>query len=161
MYRERERERSTQTRGRNMLEFFHHETLQYPPVLAKGGENWSGTKSVLFKCILSDFTTKTIGAQPKATRAALEGSVLVNLVKPKKNRSFLAYSSEVFCPQIRKHQDLYVADRVDTHKEQSLKTATPLKRGKVESTRIFSGANQLERFVSFRLENDRIIRLLI
>ena len=114
-----------------MLEFFHHETLQYPPVLAIGGENWSGTKSDLVKCILSDFTTKTIGDQPKATRAALEGSVLVNLVKPKKNRSFLDYSSEVFCPQIRKHQDLYVADRVNTHKEQSLKTTTPLKRGKV------------------------------
>ena len=118
-----------------MLEFFNHETLQYPPVLAKCGEIWSGTKSDLVKCILPDFTTKTSGAQPKATRAALEGSVLVNLVDPKKNRSFIDYSSEVFCPQIRKHQNLYVADRVDvvfdTHKEQSLKTATRLKRGKV------------------------------
>ena len=44
---------STQIRGGNMLEFLNHETLQYPPALAKGGEMWSGTKSDLVKCILS------------------------------------------------------------------------------------------------------------
>ena len=73
----------------------------------------SGTKSDLVECILPDSTTSTIDAQPKATGAVLEGSVLVNLVKPKKNQSFKDYSSEMFYPQIRKHQDLYVADKVD------------------------------------------------
>ena len=85
------------------------------------------------KCILPDSTTSTIDPQPKETGAVVEGSVLVNLVKPKKNRSFKDYSSEVFYPQICKHQDLYVTDRVhvvfDTYKDQSLKTTTSVKRG--------------------------------
>ena len=125
---------STQFLGGNMLEFFNHETLQYLPPFAKGSEMRSGTKSDLVKCILTDFTTSTINAQPKANGAVSKGSVLVNLIKPKKNQSFKYYSSEVFCPHIRKQQDLYVADRVDvvfdTYKEQSLKTTTRLKRRK-------------------------------
>lgn len=75
---------STQTRGGSMLEFFNHETLQYPPALTKGGEMRSGRKSDLLKCILPDSPTSTINAQPKATGTVLEASVLVNLVKPKK-----------------------------------------------------------------------------
>ena len=35
-----------------MLEFFNHETLQYPPALANGGEMRSETKSNFVKCIL-------------------------------------------------------------------------------------------------------------
>ena len=101
--------------------------------------------------------TSTIDAQPKATGAVLEGSVLVNLVKPKKNQSFKDYSSEVFYPQIRKHQDLYVTDKVDvvfdTYKEESLKTTTGVKRGKgvpKKSAREFSDAKELEKFPSSR-----------
>ena len=103
---------STQTRGGSMLEFFNHETLQYPPALAKGGKMRSGRKSDLMKCILPDSTTSTINAQPKATGTVLEASVLVNLVKPKKNQSFKDYSPEVFYPQICKHKDLYRVDVV-------------------------------------------------
>ena len=104
---------STQIHGENVLEFFSHETLQHPPALVKGGEMRTGTKSDLVKCILPDSTTSTIDSQPKGTGAVLEGSVLVNVVKPKKNQSFKYYSSEVFYPQIGKHQDLYFANRVD------------------------------------------------
>ena len=109
-----------------MLEFFNQETLQYPPAMAKGD---------LVKCILPDSITSTTDAQPKATGSVLVGSVLANLVKPKKNQSFKYYSSEVFYTQIRKHQDLHVADWVDvvfdTYKKQSLKTTKLVKRGKV------------------------------
>ena len=75
---------STQIRGGSMLEFFNHETLQYPPALTKGGEMRSGRKSDLLKCILPDSPTSTVNTQPKATGTVLEASVLVNLVKPKK-----------------------------------------------------------------------------
>lgn len=47
---------------------------------------------------------------------------------------FKDYSSELFYPQICKHQHLYVADRkdvvFDTFKEQTLKTTTCVNRGK-------------------------------
>ena len=106
-----------------MLEFFIQESLQYLPALAKGGEMQSRTKSDLVKCILPHSIIRTIDAQPKTTGALLEGSVLVKLVKQKKNLSFKDYS-EVFYSQIRKHQDLDVADRADvvfdTYKEHSL-----------------------------------------
>ena len=46
--------------------------------MAKVDEMWSGTKADLVKCILSDSTTSTTDAQPKATGAVLEGSPLVN-----------------------------------------------------------------------------------
>ena len=141
--------------------------LQYPPALAISGEMRSGTKSDLVKCILPDPVTSTIDAQPKTTGSVLEGSVLVNLVKPKKNQSFKDYSSEVFYPQFHKQQDLHVADILnvvfDTYKEESLKTTTRVKRGKrcsQESVMEFSGANELERFPSFRSEQNRIILLL-
>ena len=70
---------STQIRGGNMLEFLNHETLQYPPALAKGGEMQSRTMSDLVKCILPDSTTSTIDAQPKTTGAVLKGSVYTKL----------------------------------------------------------------------------------
>ena len=96
-----------------MLEFFNHETLQYPPVLAKGSEMRSGRKPDRVKSILPESTTSATDAQPKVPGAVLKGSIIVNLVKCRKNHSFKDYSSEVFYPQICKYHNLYVADRVD------------------------------------------------
>ena len=73
---------STQIRGVYMLEFFIHETLQYPLALAKGGEMSSGKKSYLVKSILPDSTTSIIDAQPKATGAVLEAIRRFNTGKP-------------------------------------------------------------------------------
>ena len=118
-----------------MLEFVNHETFQYPPVLAKDGEMRSGTKSNLVNCILPDSTTSTIDAKLKPTGDVLDDSVLINLMKPKKNQPFKDFLSEVFYPQICKHQYLYVADTVDkvfdTNKKQSLKMTAQVKRGEV------------------------------
>ena len=93
---------STKIRGRNMEEFFSHETLQYPPALARSGEMHSGNKSDLVKCIQPLSYTETVSNQPKVPAVVLEGSVLVNLAKPKKNQSFKDYATDVFYPQIRK-----------------------------------------------------------
>ena len=76
---------STQIRGGNMKDFFSHETLQYPPALARSGEMCSGNKSDLVKCICPLPYTETVSNQPKVPAVVLEDSVLVNLAKPKKN----------------------------------------------------------------------------
>ena len=79
--------------------------------------------------------TETVSNQPKVPAVVLEGSVLVNLAKPKKNQSFKDYATDVFYPQIRKQMNEYSAQRVgavfDTYKDQSLKASTQVKRGKV------------------------------
>ena len=125
---------STQIRGGNMEAFFSHETLQYPPALTRSGGIRSGNKSDLVKCIQPLSYTETVSNQPKVPAVVLEGSVLVNLAKPKKNQSFKDYATDVFCPQIRKQMNEYSAQRVDivfdTYKDQSLKASTRVKRGK-------------------------------
>ena len=79
---------STQIRGGDMNEFFSHETLNIPPSLSKNEEMRSGTKADLLKCFnletFNDFQTKP----PKVDAACLEGSVLVNMTKQKKNQIF-------------------------------------------------------------------------
>ena len=125
---------STQIRGGNIEEFFSHETLQYSPALTRSGGMRSGNKSDLVKCIQLLSYTETVSNQPKVPAVVLEGWVLVNLAKPKKNQSFKNYATDVFYPQIRKQMNEYSAQRVDivfdTYKDQSLKASTRVKRGK-------------------------------
>ena len=125
---------STQIRGGNMEEFFSHETLQYPPALARSGRIRSGNKSDLVKCIQPLSYTETVSNQPKVPAVVLEGSVLVNLANPNKNQSFKDHATHVFYPQIRKQMNEYSAQRVDivfdTYKDQSLKGSTRVKRRK-------------------------------
>ena len=131
---------STQISGRNMEEFFSHETLQYPQALARRGEMRSGNKFDLVKCIHSLSDTETVSNQSKVLAVVLEGSVLVNLAKPKKNQSFKDYATDVFCPQIRKHMNDYSAQPVDIkfdmYKDESLKASTRVKRGKRISRKV-------------------------
>ena len=65
--------------------------------------------------------------QPKVPAVVLEGAVLVNLAKPKKNQSLRH-------PQIQKQMNEYSAHRVDIafdmYKDQSLKALTQVKIGK-------------------------------
>ena len=77
---------SNQVRGGNMDQFFSHETLKYPPALTKCGEMRSGEKSDILKCITPSPIKSPV---PKVEAAALEGSVLVNMIKPKKNQTFV------------------------------------------------------------------------
>ena len=64
----------------------------------------------------------------------LEGSVLVNMLKPKKNQTFEGYCIDTVKPAIQKHVTEYNAQRMDivfdTYKKDSLKSQTRLKRGK-------------------------------
>lgn len=122
---------ATQVRGGDLNDFFCHETLPYPPALSKGGEMRSGNKSDLAKCIQP---SEVISTAPKVNAAVLEGSVIVNMTKPKKNQSFENYAAESFYPQVKKYQREYQSQRIDvvfdTYKSSSLKAATRTKRGK-------------------------------
>ena len=68
------------------------------------------------------------------TAAALEGSVLVNMTKPKKNQSFKSYCSDIFFSQVKKLQQEYTCESIyivlDTYKDPSLKASTRMKRRK-------------------------------
>ena len=83
-----------------MHEFFSHETLQYPPALAKSGEIRSGNKSDVLKCIDGD--NNNIHKAPTAEAAVLEGSGSVNMNKPANNQTFKEYCSEKFFPRVQK-----------------------------------------------------------
>ena len=119
---------STQIRGVDMDQFFSHETLKYPPALTKCGEMRSGEKSDLLKYLQLTPPQSHLG---NVSAAALEGSVLVNMIKPKKNKTFGDYCSEMLIPQLQKYTREYDAQRIevvfDTYKQVSLKLSA---RGK-------------------------------
>ena len=121
-----------QTRGGNMDEFFSHETLSYPPALSKNTEMRSGDKSQLVKCL--DQLSNNQVQVPKVLAGVLEGSVLVNMLKPKKNQTFEGYCIDTVKPAIQKYVTEYNAQRMDivfdTYKKDSLKSQTRLKHGK-------------------------------
>ena len=115
-----------------MDEFFSYETLSYPPALSKNTAMRSGDKSQLVKCL--DQLSNNKVQVPKVLAGVLEGSVLVNMLKLKKNRTFEAYCIDTVKPAIQKYVTEYNAQRMDivfdTYKKDSLKSQTRLKRGK-------------------------------
>ena len=64
----------------------------------------------------------------------LDGSVLVNMLKPKKNQTFEGYCIDTVKPAIQKYVTEYNAQQMDivfdTYKKNSSKSQTRLKRGK-------------------------------
>ena len=93
-----------------MDQFFSHKTLKYPTALTKCDEMRSGEKRDLLKCLQP---TPTQSHLPSASAAALEGSVLVNMIKPKKNQTFGDYCSQMLIPQLQKYTREYDAQRID------------------------------------------------
>ena len=76
---------STQIKDGDMDQFFSHETLKYPPELTKCGEMRSGEKSNFLRC-LQVFSPQS--HLRSVSTAAFKRSVLVNMIKPKKNHIF-------------------------------------------------------------------------
>ena len=76
---------STHITGSDINEFFCHETLKYPAALSKCGQMRSGNKTDLINCIEKVPNASPTVQVPKVSAAVLEGSVLVNLIKPIKN----------------------------------------------------------------------------
>ena len=73
--------------------------------------------------------------EPKVLARVLERSVLVNMLKLKKNQTFEGDCIDTVKPAIQKYVTKYNAQRMgivfDTYKKDSLKSQTRLKRGKV------------------------------
>ena len=120
----------TQVRGGDIKELFTHETRKEPPSLSKEGEIRSGNKADLLPCIKGDMTLSA--TEPVTEAAVLEGSVLVNIIKPETSKTFQDYADGVFAAAIKK--ELIKFDRVDIvfdrYKKDSLKATTRKKRGK-------------------------------
>ena len=81
---------ATQIRGGDTNEFFSHKTLKHPPSLSKCGQMCSGNKSDLIGCI-----EEVPNVLPRTEAAVLEGSVLINMVKAKRNQSFQIQSFQL------------------------------------------------------------------
>ena len=77
---------------------------------------------------MTEFPTR----EPISQSAVLEGSVLVNMLKPNNSKTFTDYAEDIFSAAFRK--EITKFDRVDiifdTCKKYSLKAATRKKRGK-------------------------------
>ena len=84
---------ATQIRGGDMNEFFRYETLKHPPSLSKYSQICSGNQSDLISCIEEVPNVLPRTEAPAVEAAAWEGSVLVNMVKAKKNQLFQTYAS--------------------------------------------------------------------
>ena len=93
---------SAQMRGGDMNEFFSHETFKRPPSLSKCGQMRSGNKSDLIGCTEEVPNALPRTEAPAVEAAVLEGSVLVNMVKAKKNQSFQTYVSDEFKSHVTK-----------------------------------------------------------
>ena len=91
----------------------------------------SGEKSDLLECLQP---TPPQSHLPSVSAAALEGSVLVNMIKPKKNQTSGDYCSEMLIPQLQKYTREYDAQRIDvifgTYKRISLKSSARKKYDK-------------------------------
>ena len=115
-----------------MDEFFSHETISYLPALSKNTEMHSGDKPQLIKYL--DQLSNNQVQVPKVLAGVLEGSVLVNMLKPKKNQTSEGYCIDTVKPTIQKYVTEYNAQRMDivfdTYKKGSLKCQTRLKDGK-------------------------------
>ena len=100
-----------------------------PPELTKSGEMRSDEKSNLLKCLQ---VIPPQGHLRSVSTAAFEGSVLVNMIKPKKNHTFGDYCSQMLIPQLQKYMREYDAQKTnavfDTYKRVSLESSARTKR---------------------------------
>ena len=118
---------STQVRGGDIQDLFNYETRKEPPVLSKDGEIRGGVKADLLSCLISELPTTQ--AEPNVVATILEGSVLVNIAKPGKERTFYDYANNVFFPMIS--SALKKVERVDvvfdTYRKDSIKSTARAK----------------------------------
>ena len=113
-----------------MQELFQHETRREAPPLSKEGEIRSGNKADLLHCLKHDREFST--TEPISLSNVLEGSVLVNMLKPNSSKTLTDYAEDIFSGALRKEITKFdwIGISFDTYKNNSLKAATRKKRGK-------------------------------
>ena len=89
---------ATQTRDGD-LEFVKYENHAYPPSLSLLGKLRFGTKSDLIECLEKLCTS--CGEAPVADVIILDGSAIINMLKPIGVKTFQDYATHVFQPFIK------------------------------------------------------------
>ncbi|CAG2218094.1 unnamed protein product [Mytilus edulis] len=120
-----------QSRDGNLDDFFRHENHAFPPSLSQNGTIRLGTKADLLSKCLERLTPPT-DVKPVVSSVILDGSAVVNMLKPVNIKSFNEYALKVFIPYIQNiGKDVQRIDIVfDTYIDNSLKASTRGKRGK-------------------------------
>jgi hypothetical protein len=118
-----------QIRASDLDEFFSHENQPYPPALSDGGDLHFGSKADLLTCLKSIHPASVTA--PDIDAIILDGSVVVNMLKPGKETTFGEYIANVFMPYIYSH--LSNNKRVDVvwdrYEPSSIKGLARAKRG--------------------------------
>jgi len=87
--------------GRNLDEFFQHENQSCPPALSQDGKlRLLQEKSELAVCLLS-FTTPQLNVPKEIDAIIINGSVIVNMIKPTTEKTLAEYSRQSFLPYIQ------------------------------------------------------------
>ena len=123
---------ASQVRNGNLDEFFEHENQAYPPALSQNGKLRTGTKSDLVSCLEELVNSRENATHPSVEVIILDGSVIVNMLRPGSAKTFSDYASQVFLPYVA--SQLQQASRIDIvwdeYRPDSLKAETRVKRGK-------------------------------
>ena len=105
---------ATQVRDGDLDKFFKHETLSHPPSLSKNGLMRSGNKSELIpvlKGLVQD--QEVVTDFPIVDGVILEGSVMVNQLKPNNGASFSEYAVQTVFPYVKRYKQKCHGKRVD------------------------------------------------
>ena len=99
-----------------------------------------GTKSDLIQCLMEEIDTEDVS--PKPTCVILDGTVLVQMLRPKNCKTFKDYSTSMFLPHLKSW--LQKAQRVDlvwdNYCECSLNASSRESRGRGQRRRVLSSA---------------------
>ncbi|CAG2257301.1 unnamed protein product [Mytilus edulis] len=95
-----------QSRDGNLDDFFRHENHAFPPSLSQNGTIRLGTKADLLSKCLERLTPPT-DVKPVVSSVILDGSAVVNMLKPVNIKSFNEYALKVFIPYIQHIEKMY------------------------------------------------------
>ena len=122
----------------NLDEFFEFENQASPPALSQNGKLRMGTKSDLVGCLEDLVAFQRSVTHPTVEVTILDGSVVVNMLRPGSAKTFADYATHVFLPYITfQLQHVSRLDIVwDEYHPDSLKAETRVKRGKGVQRRV-------------------------
>ena len=116
----------TQLCDADIGEVFKHKTLSYQLSLSKNGLLWSGDKAELLPFLKNSIgNPDDLSSFPIVEGVVLEGSVVVNHLKPDHGSSFSTYAVDKVSSYVKRYQQKATALRIDvcydTYIEKSLK----------------------------------------
>ena len=127
---------SCQVQEGDLDDFFCHENHSFPPSISQHGNLRLGSKSDLLEVLEN---CGSYAEEPKNMQVViLDGSAIVNMLKPVACQTFAEYAEKVFLKYLAKQ--LEAVDRLDIvwdiYVQDSLKSTTRSKRGKGSRRRV-------------------------